>query len=199
LTAALLLLAHVLIFVLVVRHSAADWRRALLRSKACLLFIEVAPEERCLTDRLFYNVRLLRERAESLDRMGYLRPPLIKDGEMRALAAGEGCAGGSFKLRPAEGGGGYVAEGEARLPRRGGEPADAVVLARGTSMEVQRAFALAEVGEKGARDDARWRKPFSPGTSSAQPLGNYTAWAFDAEEGKAYRLCEARAADSTQP
>jgi hypothetical protein len=66
-------------------------------------------------------------------------------------------------------------------------------------MEDQRAFALAEVGEKGARDDARWRKPFAHGTSSSQPLGNYTAWAFDAEEGKAYRLCEARAADSTQP
>lgn len=194
LAAVLLVLAHLVIFVLVVRHSAANWRRALLRARACLLFIEVAPEERCLAEGLYHDVRVLRERAASLDRMGYLRPPLIKDGHLRALATGEGCAGGAFRLRLVGEGRGYVAEGEARLPRHGGEPADAVVLASGTSVEDQQAFALAEVGAAGRRDDASWRKPFSPGTFSANPLINYTAWAFDAEEGKVYRLCELDAA-----
>jgi hypothetical protein len=191
--AVLFVLGHVVIFALVVKHTAADWRRRLLREKACLLFIEVAPEERCLIESRFYSdMGVLRERAGSLDRLGYLRPPLVKGGRMRELAAGGGCAGGSFKLLPAEGG--YVAEGEARLPRRGGEPADAVVLARGATDEDQAAFALAEVGGAGARGGAGWRKTFSPGASPPGPPLNVTAWAFDAEEGKAYRLCGVDAA-----
>lgn len=198
LTAALLVLAHVVIFVLVVRHSAPNWRHRLLRAKTCLLFINVAPEEPCLVDTLYYDVRVLRERAESLDHMGYLRPPLFRQGRMRDLAAGGSCADGSFKLLPAEGGA-YVAEGSARLPRRGGETADAVVLAYGTAEDDQTAFLLAEVGADRAHDDPSWHKTFS---SSALPTGSpvkFTAWAFDAEAGKAYKLCEARAADLIQP
>ncbi|HEX7317345.1 MAG TPA: hypothetical protein VF297_25830 [Pyrinomonadaceae bacterium] len=191
----LLVLAHVVIFALVIKHTASDWRRKLLREKACLLFINVAPEERCLIEGRFYSdVGVLRERAGSLDRMGYMRPPLVRDGRMRNAATDESCADGSFKLLPAEGGA-YVAEGEARLPRRGGEPADAVVLASGTTAEDQTAFALAEVGVRGARGDASWSKTFSPGAPpTASPL-RLTAWAFDAEEGKAYRLCENHAAE----
>lgn len=198
-TAVLLVLAHVVIFGLVIRHSASNWRRKLLHAKACLLFIEVAPDEQCLTESRFYlDVRVLRERAESLDRLGYLRPPLLKDGRLRAAAAVESCAEGSFKFLPAEGGA-YVAEGSARLPRRGGEPADAVVLAYGATDEAQMAFALTEVGASGARDDPRWRKTFLTGALAAEPRSRVTAWAFDAEAGKAYRLCETPAADSTRP
>jgi hypothetical protein len=194
LAAALLVAAHVVIFALVIKHTASDWRRKLLREKACLLFINVAPDERCLIEGRFYSdVRVLRERAGSLDRMGYLRPPLVKDGRMRALAAGVGCADGSYKVIPTEQG--YVAEGEARLPRRGGEPADAVVLAYGTAEEDQKAFALALVGASGARGDARWRKHFAFGTPFAGPPSPTTAWAFDAEAGRAYRLCEGQAAE----
>jgi hypothetical protein len=138
-------------------------------------------------------VRVLRERAESLDRMGYLRPPLVKGGLMRALDAGGTCAGGSLKLLPAEGGA-VIAEGTARLPRRGGEPADAVVLAYGRAPEDQTAFALAAVGAAGTRGDAGWRKTLPPGAPPAGPRGAVTAWAFDAEEGKAHRLCGAQAA-----
>ncbi|MBV9928263.1 MAG: hypothetical protein JOZ96_24805 [Acidobacteria bacterium] len=186
--AALLLLAHVVIFGLVVRHSAADWRRKLLREKACLLFINVAPDERCLTEgHFYYDVRALRERADALDRMHYLRPPLVKSAGMSELAAGGSCAEGSFRLTPA-GGNTYVAEGFARLPRRGGEPADAVILSRGTTDEDQAAFALTELG---ARGGASWHKTFS----SNAPPPNVTAWAFDAEEGKAYRLCGANSVD----
>jgi hypothetical protein len=188
----LLVLAHVVVFALVVRHSAANWRRALLRAKACLLFIEVAPEARCLAEGLSPNVGVLRERAESLDRMGYLRPPLVKDGRMRGPAAEGSCADGSFKLFRTEGGA-YAAEGDARLPRRGGESADAVVLAYGTTDEDQTAFALAEVGAIGSRDDSRWRKSFSTGALATLSPVKLTAWAFDAEEGKAYRLCEVQA------
>lgn len=197
--AVLLVVAHVVIFALVIRHSAADWRRALLHAKACLLFIEVAPDERCLAEGLYPDVPLLRERAESLDHMGYLRPPLVRSGRVRDFAAEGGVCSdghGSFDRLSAEGGA-YVAEGVARLPR-GGEPADAVVLAYGMSDEDQTVFALAEVGAAGSRDDPRWRKSFPAGALPAS-RGEITAWAFDAEEGKAYRLCEAHAAGSTRP
>jgi hypothetical protein len=195
LTAALLVLAHVVIFALVVRHSAADWRRMMLRGKACVLFLEVVPGERCQPEGRFSDLGLMRERAESLDRMGYLRPPLVKQDRMRDLAAGESCAEGSLKLLPAQDGA-VIAEGTARLPRRGGEPADAVVLAYGRTLADQTLFALAVTG---ARDDPSWHKTLPPGALPTGPGVEVTAWAFDAEEGKAYRLCGNRAADSTRP
>ena len=187
---ALLVLAHVVIFVLVVRHSAADWRHARLRAKACLLFIEVAPEDHCLTEGLHPDLLLLRERAESLDRMGYLRPPLVRSGRVRDMAGAEGVCSdgrGSFKSLLDERGT-YVAEGEARLPR-GGEPADAVVLAYGTNDDDQTAFALAEVGEGESRHDPHWLKTFSAGILPDGPRVEITAWALDAEQSKVYRLC----------
>jgi hypothetical protein len=202
--AILFVLAHVGAFVLVVRHGAADSRRGLLRAKACLLLIDVAPEERCLAQWLYPYVGVLRERAETLDRMGYLRPPLLSSNRMRDLAAsGADCSDdyGSFELLDAEGGA-KLATGRALLPRRGGEAADAVVLAYGPNRDEQTAFALAEVvGEKESSsasiDEARWRKTFSTATlPTARPI-EFTAWAFDAEEGKAYKLCGARA--SAQP
>jgi hypothetical protein len=184
-------LAHVAFFALILRHSAADWRRMMLRGKACVLFIAVVPGETCQPEGHFFNPGLMRERAESLDRLGYLRPPLVKETRINAMPAGEGCAEGSFKLLPAEGGG-YVAEGEARLPRRGGDPADAVVLASGPTDEGQTAFALATVNGTSGRDDAGWRKTLA--WDALPPSSNrLTAWAFDAEQGKVYKLCGARA------
>jgi hypothetical protein len=187
-----LLLAHVVAFVLVVRHGAEPMRRARLRAKACLLFIEAAPEERCLAKGLYPDVSTLRERAGVLDRLGYLRPPLVRGGRMSELAAASSdCSEeyGSFEVEEA-GGGAYVASGRARLPHRD-EPADAVVLAYGLGAQEQTAFALAEVGTAGeaaGEDDRRivWRKTFS-GTGLTRD--GVTAWAFDADKGKAYKLC----------
>lgn len=196
-TVVVLLLAHVLIFVLVVPRGATDWRHRLLRAKACLLFVGVAPDESCLAygiipdvHGLYPDVRLLRERAESLDRLGYLRPPLVRSARARYLAADGGVCSeghGSFERLSTQTGE-YVAEGHARLPR-GGEAADAVLLAYGTGEDDQTVFALAEVGAEGSRDDTHWRKTFPADALPDSTRLEITAWAFDAEEGKAYRLC----------
>lgn len=191
---ALLMVTHVLIFLLVIHSGAADWRRALLGAKACLLFVGVAPEERCLAERLYPDVSHLRERAETLDRMGYLRPPLVRSARVRDLAAADGVCSdsyGSFEQLSTQGGV-YVAEGYARLPR--GETADAVVLACGTGEDDQTIFALAEVGAEGLRDDPHWQRTFPAEALPASPRLDVTAWAFDAEDGKAYRLCNTHAA-----
>jgi hypothetical protein len=91
---------------------------------------------------------------------------------------------------PAEDGAG----GRARLPHRGGEPADAVVLAYGLGEEDQTAFALVEVGFAGGAFGAGyegdgWAEAFPATRPPAGAQGRLTAWAFDAVEGKAYRLC----------
>ena len=189
-----LLLAHVVAFVLVVRHDAEPMRRARLRAKACLLFVEVAPRERCLAEGLYPDVAALRERAGVLDRLGYLRPPLVRDGRMRELAAAGGICSddyGSFNVATV--GDGFGAAGLARLPRRGGEPADAVVLAYGSDEDDQTAFALVTVGGDGQGANATggdgWADAFPSTRLPAFAQGRLTAWAFDAEEGKAYRLC----------
>jgi len=181
-------LAHVVAFVLVVRHGAEPTRRARLRAKACLLFVEAAPEERCLAEGLYPDVPTLRERAGALDRLGYLRPPLVRGGRMRELAAAGGVCSddyGYFKV------GVTGIGGRARLPRRGGEPADAVVLARGPDEEEQTVFALAQIGGEKGMDEAAgdWLKALPADARQAGERGRLTAWAFDAEEGKAYRLC----------
>lgn len=191
----LLVFAHVVVFALVVNHSASNWRRRLLRAKACLIFVESAPEERCLTEGLYLDVHRLRERAEALDRIGYLRPPLVRDGRLHDMVASTGCSDqyGSFEVLSA--GGDYLAAGRAWLPHRG-ELADAVVLAYGRSQEDQTVFALAEVGtgvepdNSAARDDESWRETFSTAILPGWPQGEITAWAVDAEGGKAYRLCD---------
>jgi hypothetical protein len=193
--AVLLVLAHAAAFALVVRHGAATSRRARLRAKACLLFIEVAPNERCLAEGLYPDVPALRERAAALDRLGYLRPPLLKGGRMRELAAAGGVCSDDYGYFGVTGAGahGYGAAGRARLPRRGGEPADAVVLARGRDDEDQTAFALANVvageGALPRGDVAGWAEIFPADAPPPWAGGRLTAWAFDAEEGKAYRLC----------
>ena len=185
-------LAHLTIFALVLRHNANEWRRGLLRAKACLLFIESAPDESCLARGLYPDVRLLRERVEALAQIGYLRPPLVRNGQLRDLAASADCSDryGSFELLSV-GGDQYRASGHAWLPERG-DPADVVVLAYGPSDEEQTAFALAEpsVDREGAHGDkAHWLKVFSVDPKLNGPQLKLTAWAFDAEGGHAYRLC----------
>ncbi|MCA1614573.1 MAG: hypothetical protein LC795_10630 [Acidobacteria bacterium] len=196
--AVLLVLAHVAAFVLVVKHGAAPTRRARLRAKACLLFVEAAPNERCLAEGLHPNVPKLRARAAALDRLGYLRPPLVKDGRMKALAPdGFVCsdAYGEFVLARSTSGD-VITAGSARLPHRRGEPADAIVLAHGSGEDDQTAFALAAVergetmGAKADDESTHWVKMFPPAALPSGVVGGwFTAWAFDAEEGKAYRLC----------
>jgi len=191
-----LLLAHVVAFVLVVRHGAEPTRRARLRAKACLLFVETIPKERCLAEWLYPKVPKLYARAAALDRLGYLRPPLVKSARMTGLAAaGFACSDAyGFVDVTTTDSAGYGAAGRARLPHRGGEPADAVVLAYGPGEDDQTAFALVQVGlGKGATgvgyEGDGWAEAFPAAVLPAGAGGRLTAWAFDAEEGKAYRLC----------
>jgi hypothetical protein len=187
-----LVLTHLISFALVLRHNAYKWRRGLLQAKACLLFIESTQDESCLARGLYPDVRLLRERAEALAQIGYLRPPLVQRGRFSNLVASANCSDqyGSFDLLSV-GGGRYQASGRAWLPDRG-EPADVVVLAYGPRDEEQFAFMLVKPGVDGDGafgDEARWMKVFSADPKFNESQLKLTAWAFDAEGGHAYKLC----------
>ena len=157
-----------------------------------MLFIDSAPDEPCLARGLYPDVRLLRERAGALAQLGHLRPPPVRNGQLRDLAATTNCSDpyGSFELLSV-GGDRYQASGRAWLPDRD-EPADVVLLAYGPRDEEQVAFALVKPGveaDGASVDEARWSKFFSADPMFNQPQLKLTAWAFDAEGGHAYRLC----------
>ena len=190
-----------LLFSAIALRQVIGWRQRLLQAKACLLFIDLFPEG-CAAHSLYIDQRSLRDRAVALDRLGFLRPGLIKSSSVEDLEAAGGqppSSYGSFEALVSTGDGMYVASGWALLPDRG-EPADAVLLAYDDSQNSATVFALAEVEPvaglltkvfKGAARSAlrtRWQRSLAPGElPPGRPL-KVTAWAFDAETGKAFRL-----------
>lgn len=171
-------------------------------AKACLLFINVL-EDGCLSTQLT-PTDVLKRSALALDRMSYLRPGLIRSGRLEEIEAGRGGAGaaGEFESLDEEGGGSYVASGWASLPGAGA-PADAVLLAfekgEGTSVvfklsepRAEKDYSVMRLREI-AYPDLRWRARFSRDELPRGPA-KVTAWAFDAGNGKAYRLGGAHAA-----
>jgi len=166
-----------------------------MQEKACLLFINVA--DVCRPPELMAVPDKLPERLNALDAMGFLRPGLVKSRSMRDFA-GDGKAGsspGSFD-RLLRNGGGFVASGRAALPYRR-EPPDAVLLTYKTETGEAVLFSIAEMNYKGdilkrilARDADyafRWQKTFSKESLPPDAVG-VSAWAFDADTGKAYEL-----------
>lgn len=161
--------------------------------KACTLFVNVLPDE-CPTARLL-PAGLIEERANALDRIGYLRPPLVRSGRLEEMEAKVHDAPGVFEMPRAEGDGSLSVTGSAFLP--GGRPADAVLLAyeRGEGESIvfalvgpsgERRYSLAQLGRYVTPEtDWRGRVP-----AEKIPRGTrwITAWAFDAGAGKAYRL-----------
>jgi hypothetical protein len=198
LIAGLVLVLHMPIYLLSLRYMSTS-RVLVLHAKACLLSVNVVHDE-CQTP-VFHDNAYVRARANELDRLGYLRPPLLKSARMSDLSAADAqtpSSYGSFdNLTPA--GDEYVANGLALLPYRN-EPADAVLLAWERPGQDATAFAIADVEVErdfvsallhhGIYRDARWHKTF-PARALPPGATTITAWAFDATTGKAYRLAGA--------
>lgn len=178
-----LVLAYPLVTALVVRHGMRPIWRERLHLKACLLLAGVVEDE--CGARLFTDQRLLRRYADGLDRLGFLRPPLVKSVYLRDLKAGGGAGPyGSFDRLERDGEGRGVASGRARLPRRA---ADAVLLTYEAGGGEAIIFAVAEVGARRDGPPDVWRKTISLGKLPAGKI-SFSAWAFDSLEGKAYKL-----------
>lgn len=196
LLAAFLLIAHVPIYLLGIRQMSSS-RVALLQSKACALFVNVVRDE-CLAKKVNPDYEALKRRINATHRLGFLRPGVVTSRRIQdyeGTGAQESDRFGSFQSLTSIDNDVYVASGTAFLPHRD-EPADAVLLAYETvdgsiifalaDLETERDFVSAILG-RGTYGDAVWRRTFSIRELPAD-IVELTAWAFDANTGKAYRL-----------
>jgi hypothetical protein len=166
--------------------------------KACLLFINVI-EEDCVK-RLFPKVEYLKTAANKLDELNFLRPGLIKSSRVQDIAAANPYnpgSHGSFDSMIHKGENVYTASGWAVLAK-GGDPADAILLAYDRAAGDSVIFALADTGEErsmvarflGVSSPsyyAGWEKQISINSLPGDPV-IITAWAFDERVGKAVQL-----------
>lgn len=193
----IVVLLHVRNFPLATRYMAA-MRLDHLQGKACLLFINFIQGE-CLTDKLFPDLSLVQQGARTLDRLGFLRPSLVKSNKVQDIQGDVGSDSrnyGAFDSLTKSGDDTYVASGWAVLPGRE-EPADAVILAYEDANGDSIVFTLAGTGtertdiaqaqRKDAYSHAGWQKSFSLQGLPAKPV-KLSAWALDAITGKAFRL-----------
>lgn len=201
-----LLVLHLLASAVSVRQMIRQ-RVRLQQAKACVLLINFVGSG-CIDQDLIHNPHLLPGRANALDKLGFLRPGLIRSRFVQdfAGAAGPQPAYGSFARLTRENNS-YVASGTAALPYRG-EPADAVLLAYEDGGGRHVLFAVAEMVYKGdilkrlrkreADDLYFWRHSF-PSDTLPPGGGDLSAWAFDASSGRAFRLVAAHPARDAPP
>jgi hypothetical protein len=133
-----------------------------------------------------------------LERADYLNPPRLRSKDIGEIAfRSEGAALGEFTLGAS--GGRMVASGWGVLPDRG-RTADSILLTYDDAQGRSMIFARADVGEprRELRDpfqynrfnESGWSKGWNRRDLPADPR-RISAWVFDAEECRAYKIGEA--------
>ena len=192
--------ALAILFVCGTIKSLESWKRFqhnCLAGKAALLLVNVIDEPDILAHHVHWAVPQLKGWANTLDRMGYLRPALVRSNRIRGIASqttGEQMGAlNELHLGP---GTEVAASGWAILPSSH-RVADGVLLTYDDAQGEPVIFALAEVVSERAevsehlQDTAYlrcgWRKTWEP---TRIPAGSQwiRAWAFDAEHGRAYHI-----------
>lgn len=173
-----------------------DSRIDRLQRKACLLFMNVLPQE-CLEKRVFPVLPILKETAPTLNNLGYLHPALLKTNTIPE-SKGDNLISryGYFDILT-KNNNVYVASGWAVLPERG-EAADSVILTYQKAEGDPIVFALnnvpnitrpdvAKLFKKQSYTNSGWQTSFD---SSKLPSGSLQldAWAFDSDKGKTFHL-----------
>lgn len=170
-------------------------RVKLLQAKAGVLLINYVWDPG-LVNTLYPDLSFLAAQANILDKLGYLRPGMVKSSRLQDFA-GDQARGDSYgsldHVETSEGT--YVVSGIATLPQRH-EAADAVVLAYERPNGDYMMFALTHprLGTSGAAAPGnqggqirRWELSFPAERLPSHPA-KLTAWAFDANSARAYRL-----------
>ena len=162
-----------------------EWKLDRLQARACLVFINVLTNEKCLTEKVAGNVSHLKKFVQMLDDTNLLDAYLINSNKVQNIqrrrnVSVDGFNYGSFDTVTQEKGL-YVAGGWARLPRRK-QPADAVLLTYEKGKDEDIIFAISDTRVK--RSDvvkvtknqayfmSGWRKTF-PATKL--PKGGWIA------------------------
>jgi hypothetical protein len=192
LAAAVLILVQPFIYVLSINRMA-EMRTTLLQAKAMVLFINLKPDPALITT-LFPDLQILTQEANDLNRLGFLRPGLINSPRVQEFAENSSSAAdyGSWDRFTRTDTDQFVAAGQATLPYRG-EVADAVVLAYQTSDGKPLLFRITRPRKTSAGfwrwpvRSGEWQVSFAASELPSQAV-TLTAWAFDANSGKAFPL-----------
>lgn len=183
-------------FMLALSYRQMDaWQTRLLQAKASILLINQLPDAR-LTKILYPNVQFLAEKANALDGLGLLRPPLVKTKHLNEL---RGPAGGYYGdlVQVVKTQDGYTASGSCLLQQPPVSDAirvpDAVILAYDLGNTDPIAFAMTHPVKRpasimqGVAKTGSWTVRFAPEQLPKSPV-TITAWAFDATTGQVFPL-----------
>jgi hypothetical protein len=192
LAAVALILVQPFIYVLSINRMA-EMRTTLLQAKAMVLFINIKTDP-ALISTLFPDLKFLTQEANDLNRLGFLRPALINSPAVQEFAENNSnpAAYGSWDRLTRTDTDQFSAAGQATLPSRG-EDADAIILAYQTSDRKALLFRItcpqkisAGFWHRPVRS-GKWQVSFAASELPSQPV-KLTAWAFDANSGKAFPL-----------
>jgi hypothetical protein len=180
--------------------SLESWPRfqhSRLTGKALLLLINIVDEPQALVRCVHWDSPSLKGWTNTLDRLGYLRPALVRSRHIREIAYGsEPGTMGEFEEIRRNPDGELAASGWAILPENH-RTADGVLLTYDDAQGDPIIFALAEVKSKRADVSQRlndkayfrsgWVKPLKAGQIPANSRW-IRAWVFDAEECRAFQI-----------
>jgi hypothetical protein len=181
-------------------HSLQFWRafqHNRLTGKSALLFVDVLAEPETLVRYVHWSHWTLKAWTENLDRLGYLRPRLVRSNHVREIAsASDEEAMGEFNQLTRTSSGELTASGWAIL-LEGHRTADSVLLtydnAEGDPIIFARVdvmHARADISER-LHDKAYyhcgWMKSWKP-EALPSGAGRIRAWAFDADECRAFSI-----------
>jgi len=169
------------------------WQTRLQQAKAGILLINELPDTR-LTKILYPNLQFLIEKANALDRLGYLRPKLFRSKQLKDFAGDSNAQerdNGFFDEMQKSGEHKYTAFGWAVLANQQRMP-DAIILAYDTGDGDEMAFHLTYPVRTGSSthpgtETGSWETSFSTDQLPRGPV-SITAWALDVNTGKAFRL-----------
>jgi hypothetical protein len=191
LAAVALILVQPFIYALSINRMA-EMRTTLMQAKAMVLFINLKPDPALIT-LLFPDLKYLTQQANDLNRLGFLRPGLINSLRVQELAENTSPAEyGSWDRFTRTDTDQFLASGQATLPYRG-EVADAIILAYQTSDRKAVLFRITRPQNSSAGfwhrpiRSGQWQVAFAASELPSQPV-KLTAWAFDANSGKAFPL-----------
>jgi hypothetical protein len=177
-------------FMLALSYRQMDsWQTRLLQAKASILLINQLPDSR-LTKILYPNVQFLVEKANALDQLRLLRPPLVKTKHLNELPGSAPGAYGDLMLlsRMQEG---FSAFGSCTTPQA--RVPDAIILAYDLGNNDPIAFAMTHPQKisatlpNGVAKIANWSVRFAPSQLPDAPV-TISAWAFDATTGQVAQL-----------
>jgi hypothetical protein len=180
-------------------HLMSESYRNRLYGKSCLLFINIIKEEECLSQRIYPNIEYLKQKANELDKIGFLEPNLLKNKSIEYINSANN-KGWLQKIDKGSLSTEYIASGWVTVSesQKLAKLADAVILTYQNQDGKPIVFAVAQVENlssnafqglnEDASDQAKWQKSFSIDRLPMSSPKKIKAWAFDLNTNKAFKL-----------